>query len=163
MFCLDYAAAFFVHYAMASRCSESTQSHPLFAFTSGGLSGATAAIALYPFDIVRMTTIAPGASHFAFSTIPFMSAYLGLYFLQPLSERRKKPLKTKVGWALGATSVAAAVEFPFDRAKHSIAGSLRSAAAANALRIPLGSALLLAYDQILSSSQPSKAATSATG
>jgi hypothetical protein len=113
MFCLDYmhAAAFFVHYTVASRCSESTQCHLLFTFTCGGFAGATTAIALYPFDIVRMTNNCcpgkPGMSHFAFSTIPFMSAYLGLYFLQPLSERRQKPLKTKVGWALGATSAAA--------------------------------------------------------
>mmetsp|Transcript_1590 Transcript_1590/g.3373 ORF Transcript_1590/g.3373 Transcript_1590/m.3373 type:complete len:159 (-) Transcript_1590:171-647(-) len=151
MFCLDYACAFFVHYALASPWSEATQAHPAFTFGSGAVAGAAAAIALYPFDIVRQTTVAPGSSHFAFSTIPFMSAYLGIYFMQPYSERQAKPFKTKVGWALGATSVAAAVELPFDSAKISISGTLRSAALATALRVPLGSALLLAYDQILSS------------
>ena len=174
MFCLDFAAAFIVHYQLASRFGISTQSDPLFTFTSGALSGATAAVALYPFDIVRQMTVAPGTSHFAFSTIPFMTAYLGIYMMQPQSERRQKPFKNKLAWAVASTTVAAAVEFPFDRAKHSMAGSLRAAAFANAFRIPLGSLMLIAcvmllinfifvtnfvcsYDQILSAGNDRRA------
>jgi hypothetical protein len=145
MFCLDFAAAFIVHYQLASRFDLSTQSNPLFTFSSGALSGFTAAVALYPFDIVRQMTVAPGTSHFAFSTIPFMTAYLGIYMLQPQVERQQKPFKNKLAWAFASTSVAAAVEFPFDKAKHSMAGSLRAAALANAFRIPLGSLMLIAY------------------
>ena len=158
MFCLDYAVAFFAHCSVASNFSESTQSHPLFTFPAGALAGGIAAVALYPFDIVRQVAVSPGHSSFAFSTIPFMTAYLGMYFLQPHSERRRKPLQEKTLWALGSTSVAAAVELPFDRAKINITGgTLRSAAVANGLRVPLGAALLLAYDQVLSAASSQKA------
>ena len=151
MFCLDFAAAFVVHYNLASRVSESTQSNCMFTFSSGALAGGLSAIVLYPFDFVRMSTVAPGTSHFAFGTVPFMSIYLGCYFLQPITDRQNKPLANKVCWAMAATSLAAVVETPFDRAKISmVGGSLRTAAVASALRVPLGSALLLAYDQILS-------------
>jgi hypothetical protein len=150
MFCLDFAAAFIIHYQLASRVDVSTQSKPVFAFTSAALSGAAAAVALYPFDVVRQMSVAPGTSHFAFSTIPFMTAYLGIYLLQPHDERRQKPFKGKLAWSLAATTVAAAVEFPFDKAKHNMVGGFRAAALANALRIPLGSLMLIAYDQILS-------------
>ena len=150
MFCLDYACAFFVHNLLASRFCDDTQCHPVFSFGSGALAGGAAAVALYPFDIVRQSTVAAGTSHFAFSSIPFMGVYLGIYFAQPLHERRAKPFATKAGWALAATSAATAVELPFDRAKIQIVGGLPRAAAASALRVPLGAALLLAYDQILS-------------
>ena len=53
---------------------------------------------------------------------------------------------------MASTATAAVAELPFDKAKVSISGgSVRSAAVATALRVPLGAALLLAYDQILSS------------
>tara|TARA_B110001452_G_scaffold262573_1_gene262776 strand:- start:682 stop:1182 length:501 start_codon:yes stop_codon:yes gene_type:complete len=152
MFCLDYAVAFVAHYWLASRRSEWLQSHPAFTFSSGAVAGGVAAVVLYPFDIVRMTTVPAGTSHFAFSTMPFMSVYLGLYFLQPREERLRKSLGAKAGWALASTATAAVAELPFDKAKVSISGgSVRSAALATALRVPLGAALLLAYDQILSS------------
>ena len=151
MFCLDFATAFIAHFAVASRVSDELQAHPLFSFPAGAAAGGVAAVLLYPFDIVRQTTVAPGSSHFAFSTIPFMSAYLGIYMLQPRAERQNKPLSTRAAWAMGSTAVAAVVELPFDKAKINITGgTLRSAALANALRVPLGAALLLAYDQILS-------------
>ena len=73
-------------------------------------------------DIVRMSTTPAGASHFAFGTAPFMSAYLGLYFLQPLKDRQSKPLSQKAGWAVAATASAVAVELPFDKAKINMAG-----------------------------------------
>ena len=158
MFCLDFAAAFIVHYQLASRVAISTQSEPLFAFSSAALSGATAAVALYPFDFVRQMNVAP---HFAFSTIPFMTAYLGIYLLQPHNERREKPFKDKLAWSLASTTVAAAAEFPFDRAKHNMAGGFRAAALTNALRIPLGSLMLIAYDQILSAGNDRRASKSA--
>ena len=161
MFCLDFAAAFIVHYQLASRVAISTQSEPLFAFSSAALSGATAAVALYPFDFVRQMNVAPGTSHFAFSTIPFMTAYLGIYLLQPHNERREKPFKDKLAWSLASTTVAAAAEFPFDRAKHNMAGGLRAAALTNAIRIPLGSLMLIAYDQILSAGNDRRGSKSA--
>jgi hypothetical protein len=122
----------------------------MYSFGTAALSGAAAAVALYPLDIVRQMSVAPGASHFALSTIPFMTAYLGLYMLQPQGKRQQKSLQTKLCWALAATTVAAAAEFPLDKAKHAMSGGLRSAALAGALRIPLGSLMLIAYDQILS-------------
>ena len=69
-----------------------------------------------------MSTTPSGVSHFAFGTAPFMSAYLGLYFLQPLKDRQRKPLSHKVGWAVAATASAVVVELPFDKAKISMAG-----------------------------------------
>lgn len=162
MFCLDYAVAFCAHYAIASNVSESTQCHPLFTFPVGAAAGGIAAVLLYPFDIVRQSTVAPGQSHFAFSTVPFMAAYIGIYFLQPRWERDAKPLGERALWAVGATAAAAAAELPFDRSKIAITGgNLRSAAVANGLRVPLGAALLLAYDQILSSTSRRRAALAA--
>ena len=96
MFCLDYAISFVAHYALASRCGDDTASNPLFTFTSGAVAGRIAAIVLYPFAIVRMTTVPAGTSHFAMSTVPFMSVYLGFYFTPPPHERRDKPLSAKV-------------------------------------------------------------------
>jgi len=69
-----------------------------------------------------MSTTPSGVSHFAFGTPPFMSAYLGLYFLQPLKDRQSKPLSHKVGRAAAATASAVMVELPFDKAKISMAG-----------------------------------------
>ncbi len=94
--------------------------------------------------------VAPGTSNFAFSAIPFMTACLSNYLLQPHDERRQEPLIDKLAWSLTAATVAAAVEFPFDKAKHNMAGGFRAAALANALQILLGSLMLIAYDQILS-------------
>ena len=110
-----------------------------------------------------------------------MTAYLGIYLLQvpssscfsklqtpylpqtahvfpqPQSERQQKPFASKLGWALASTTVAAAAELPFDKAKHSISGGLRSAALTNTIRIPLGSLMLIAYDQILSAGNDRRA------
>jgi len=149
MFCLDFAAALLVHYQLAMLVHPSTQSSPFFTFPSGAFSGLMAAVMLYPFDLVRQMTVAPGTSHFAHSTVPYMTVYLGLYLLQPQSDRQKKSLPEKLVWAVGATSVAAAVEFPLDQAKHKMAGSMRSAAMANAFRVPFGSLMLIAYDRAL--------------
>ena len=72
--------------------------------------------------LVVALLLAGGVSHFAFGTPPFMSACLGLYFLQPLKDRQSKPLSHKVGWAAAATASAVMVELPFDKAKISMAG-----------------------------------------
>ena len=108
-----------------------------------------------------MSTTPVGTSHFAFGTAPFMSVYLGLYFLQPLTDRQSKPLSHKVGWAVASTASAVAVELPFDKAKISMAGGVRRAALTSGLRIPLGAALLLAYDQIVTSGSKRRAAHAA--
>mmetsp|Transcript_75087 Transcript_75087/g.125165 ORF Transcript_75087/g.125165 Transcript_75087/m.125165 type:complete len:167 (+) Transcript_75087:179-679(+) len=156
MFCLDYAFAFVAHYGLCHswfRLNLGLPSSPFFTFPAGGIAGAAAAVALFPFDVVRhevLRATGSSASPFAFSIIPFMSAYLGVYFLQ--NERQQTPLSIKASWAFGATSLAAALELPFDRAKISMAGGIRNAAVTNALRVPLGTGLLLAYDKILTSS-----------
>ena len=61
MFCLDYALAFFFH-SLLSRFfldpgSPSSSSTTLIHFPLGAISGIAAAVCLYPFDIVRMTTV----------------------------------------------------------------------------------------------------------
>merc|ERR1740117_689861 len=96
-----------------------------------------------------MTTVPTGTSHFAASTVPFMSVYLGVYFAA--RPHHDGSLRSNAGCALASTAAAAAVELPFDRAKIAITGSVRSAALTSALRVPLGAAPLLAYDQVLSS------------
>ena len=154
MFCLDYALAFFSH-SLLSRFfldpgSPSCSSKTLIHFPLGAMSGLTAAVCLYPFDIVRMTTVGKGASHFAFSTIPFMSMYLGVYFIRDSETRMKEPFMNKICWATAATGLAAVVELPFDTAKINInGGNLKSAAMTSGMRIPLGALLLIAYDQVV--------------
>lgn len=46
MFCLDFAAAFVVHFQLAAMLGPSRQSQPVFSFGSAALSGAAAAVAL---------------------------------------------------------------------------------------------------------------------
>eukprot|EP00944_MAST-04C_sp_MAST-4C-sp1_P000901 g901.t1 len=97
-----------------------------------------------------MTTVGKGASHFAFSTIPFMSMYLGVYFIRDSETRMKEPFMNKLCWATAATGLAAVVELPFDTAKINInGGNLKSAAMTSGMRIPLGALLLIAYDQVV--------------
>ena len=162
MFCLDYVLAFTSHYAFCAVAVDerglalpaSVLSHPLFTAPSGFLSGIVAAVLLWPVDVVRMHSVPAGTSHFAFSTIPFMTAYLGIYFgcQGGADARRRTPLAVKLGYATAATATAAFVELPFDKAKIAMSGgTLRRAAIANGLRVPLGAGLLVAYDQIYSS------------
>ena len=103
-------------------------------FGLGAVAGVGSAIALYPFDIVRMSVLQKGKSHFAFSTIPYMSIYLGTYFT--LRDERGSFLEN---FALANVSagLGAAAEIPFDQAKLNISGSTRMAI------------VLVSYDQIL--------------
>ena len=160
MLCLDYGVAFFAHYHLSRFISddlpnddvggaETRNPHPLLMFSSGALSGVFAAVVLYPIDLVRQSTVPKGHSHFSYSTIPFMTIYLGFYFSQP-GNRRDKSLSEKLTWAVPATTAAALAELPFDKAKIAMIGSLRTAGAAALIRVPLGTALLLIYDHILS-------------
>jgi len=75
-----------------------------------------------------------------------MTGDLGLYFSQ------RDPgagLGGLMGWAVTATTLGCAMELPFDRAKHAMTGGNRGfALASTALRIPLGSMLLVGYDKI---------------
>ncbi|KAG8462948.1 hypothetical protein KFE25_001721 [Diacronema lutheri] len=163
MFCLDFAVSFFAHRGVCF-CSHSLFGFPAtdglacnlplpFALASGAASGAIAAVALYPFDLVRMYTVGPGQSHFAKGTIPFMAVYLGVWSAHknaPGEERR--PLGARFRLALGSTALATLAELPFDLSKHNISGGLRSAAMVSVLRVPLGALLLLCYDEIASGS-----------
>lgn len=162
MFCLDYAIAFFSHYwlskmqkkanTLAETQQKQQQSNNGFIhFAIGATSGLAAAVVLYPFDFVRMTTTTASGSHFAFSTIPYMSFYMGIYFSRPTEPEETQPLATKVVWAVAAAAAASAIELPFDKSKHEMLGSLRNAGLAAALRVPFGALLLLGYDQILES------------
>ena len=151
MFCLDYAIAFFAHTFLCKlslKDSSHASGNPLVSFGFGGIAGTAAAVALYPFDIVRQTTVKTGTSHFAFSTIPFMSVYIGVYFSRKV--KKEESFSTKICWATGATTSAAVCELPFDKSKISISGgSMRTAAVTTAMRVPLGALLLVAYDHIL--------------
>ncbi|KAJ1415195.1 hypothetical protein B484DRAFT_454615 [Ochromonadaceae sp. CCMP2298] len=154
MFCLDYGVAFWAHVAFCQYVTPSTEwdgstaLSPLLTFSSGAFAGAVAATSLYPFDLVRQMTVQPGQSHFALSTIPFMTVYFGLYFMQP-GNRLEAPLSQRVAWGAGSTAIAALVELPFDHAKINMVGGLRNAAVTAAIRIPLGTFLLVGYDHIL--------------
>lgn len=123
------------------------KSNPLVAFTLGSGAGLSAAVLLYPFDFVRMATVGPGQSHFAYSTIPYMGVYLGIWHAgKPWL--REGSFRDRVGLAALATASASAVELPLDRAKVTAAGGLRAAGITALLRVPLGSLLLIAYDTI---------------
>ena len=167
MFCLDYALAFVSHSILCkflisstsstSSSASSNNNNTLIHFPLGAIAGTTAAIALYPFDIVRMTTVGKGVSHFAFSTIPFMSVYLGMYFIRDVETRKNESFVNKMFWATTATGFAAAAELPFDKAKQNISGGkMKTAAVTTAMRVPLGALLLIAYDQILTNTSSKK-------
>ena len=150
MFCLDFAFAFAAHLAMV----RALGSEPDFArgkpsaavLTLGGLAGLASAGLLWPFDLVRMSTVPKGRSSFAFSTVPYMGVYLGTYF----SVRRpEQSFAEKILLAGGAATLGAAAELPFDAAKLSInMGDKRMAAATTAMRVPLAALLLVSYDKI---------------
>lgn len=148
MFCLDYAFAFGAHSTILYFIPGLT--HPTTTFGLGASAGLVAAVALYPFDFVRMSTVPKGSSHFAFGTIPFMSCYLGLYFWQHPTNRTSN-LSDSLCWASLSTAVGSLAELPFDQAKIGMAGGVRGAALAAAMRVPLGSLLLVGYDQIVRS------------
>ena len=126
--------------------AKSSPTAMAWTFGLGAVAGVGSAIALYPFDIVRMSVLQKGKSHFAFSTIPYMSIYLGTYFT--LRDERGSFLEN---FALANVSagLGAAAEIPFDQAKLNISGSTRMAIVTTALRIPLAALLLVSYDQIL--------------
>jgi hypothetical protein len=155
MFCLDYILAFAAHFGVNSlifsqgqKCLErDCRLNPIQALATGAGAGAAAAVILYPFDFVRMATVGPGASHFAWSSIPFSAAYLGLYF----SFRNQASLKSQSAWACTSMVIATAVEVPFDAAKRNMVagGSLRNLIMTAGLRVPLGTFLLVVYDKIL--------------
>jgi hypothetical protein len=150
MFCMDYVLSFAFHFAAskllcrASSGNDVPSSLPLN-LTIGAISGLFSACALYPFDFVRQMSVGPGASSFAYSSIPFTSLYLGFYF----TVRDEDSIASRIGWATVSTSMGCVAEFPFDKAKHSMMqGNMRSAMLAAGLRIPLGAFLLVAYDQV---------------
>lgn len=123
MFCADYLLAFVSHF-IVSKCYHQSFSAPssdvgllTFHCSTGLLSGVFASLALYPFDAVRMTTVPKGSSHFAWSSIPFNTAYLGIYFYK----RDKNDLNSKFVWSVISTTTGAIVEFPFDSAKRNYA------------------------------------------
>ena len=120
--------------------------NPGVTFSVGAVSGACTACCLYPFDIVRMASVSAGRSHFAWSTIPFTSFFLGIYFWRRDVNRG---FSHRFGWALASTGIASAAELPFDYAKLRLMGGIKSAAMASALRVPLGSFMLVAYDHML--------------
>ena len=151
IFCLDFAFAFVLHafgVRMLARqdafCAGTKQ--PGLIFASSAVSGVGSAILLYPFDLVRQMTVPSAHSSFAASTIPYMCVYMGCYF--SIRDERASNLQ-KLGIATGSSSLAAAVELPFDRAKMANAGNMRNAIGTTALRIPLASLLLVSYDHVL--------------
>ncbi|GBG29237.1 Hypothetical Protein FCC1311_054592 [Hondaea fermentalgiana] len=177
MFCLDYALAFAVHYVLCGSRPAAPDANtpatpgsadltgatgeksdggvPRWAreTTAGAAAGLAAAVALYPFDVLRQSAVQRGTSSFAASTVPFMAVYLGIFFTAVPSERPAE-FSTKARTAVAAATAAAVVEFPLDKAKHAIAGGNRGMAlATSAARIPLSAFLLLAYDHMLRAAQ----------
>eukprot|EP00808_Paulinella_micropora_P011737 g48490.t1 len=176
MFCADFVLAFVAHFSLCSIFSgrarklldDATSAKkytlpsermpqdlgvelialqsPVFSFGSGAFAGLVAALGLYPFDFVRKGAVGSARSHFAYSTIPFMSCYLGLYYWQ---RPKHGAFAEKVGWAAASTVLASAAELPLDHAKHNIAGNAKMAAFTSVMRVPLATMLLLAYDEIL--------------
>lgn len=153
IFCLDFAFAFALH-ALGVRAADRRLAfteqgrHIGWIFGSSAAAGLGSATLLYPFDIVRQTTVPSGARYgsFAVSTIPYMAVYMGCYFA--LRDERA-PIARKLAIAAGASTLAAAAELPFDRAKLAISGSARMALLTTGLRIPLASLLLVSYDHVL--------------
>jgi hypothetical protein len=149
---MDYVLSFAFHFGATKlfRCisPETNLSSPSalpLNFAVGTLSGLLSACALYPFDFVRQMSVGPGVSSFAYSSIPFTTLYLGVYF----SMRDEESIASRIGWAITSTSLGCVAEFPFDKAKHSMMqGNMRSAMLAAGVRVPLGSFLLVAYDQV---------------
>ena len=176
MFCLDFAFAFAAHMAMVRwTCTEeifstdrltldgtnappshssvgektaTNRSRIPVVFGIGAVAGATSALLLYPFDLVRQFALkGEPRSHFAYSTIPFMCVYTGTYFWW---RKPQAKFSEKLAWAAVATTTATIAELPFDHTKIAVnAGSVRLAVITSGLRIPLASLLLVAYDQIL--------------
>ncbi|KAI8844087.1 hypothetical protein BJ741DRAFT_660149 [Chytriomyces cf. hyalinus JEL632] len=148
MFCLDFLTTFAFHYII-KRVNEThtridTES-ALFHYTSASASGLLSALILYPFDLVRIATVPTNQTTFAYSTIPFSTVYLGLYF----SNRDATSVESRFQWALTSSLLGVCVELPFDKAKW---GMFRNARAGSALlttglRVPLAMALLLVYDE----------------
>jgi hypothetical protein len=165
MFCLDFAASFFAHRFFVF-ATHSAAGYPRadglganlalpYALVSGAVAGTVAAVALYPFDLVRQFTVQPGQSSFAKGTIPFMAVYLGVWShwknrTEADGSEARRTGASRFRLALGATAAATVAELPFDLSKHNISGGLRSALMVSLLRVPLGSLLLLAYDEIAS-------------
>ena len=147
MFCLDYGISF-ATFLLLTRYKPLYKYHnsPFFLFPCAALSGSVSAMVIYPFDIIRQATVPKGKSTFAFSTIPFTSIYLGLYMWQ----RDPSSLVSQCKWAIISTCIANVVEFPLDSSKLSISGgNMYRAITISALKIPMSSFLLVAFDFVL--------------
>ena len=152
MFCLDYFLSFFAHsginYFLVNGKGEKKISNlaPFHSVSTGALAGTFSALALYPFDFVRMSTVPKNVNHFAFSSIPFTALYLGVFF----SLRDHTSLKSQIFCACGSMTLGTLAEIPFDSAKKSMvaAGNVRLLLLTAGLRIPLGSFLLVVYVKI---------------
>mmetsp|Transcript_17793 Transcript_17793/g.35157 ORF Transcript_17793/g.35157 Transcript_17793/m.35157 type:complete len:202 (-) Transcript_17793:557-1162(-) len=127
-----------------SAVSASTLTREAFV---GSVAGLTAAVALWPFDALRQSAVGGmSRASFAWSSMPFAAAYLGIFFSLAPPEREVS-LQARACVALGAAFAATAVEFPLDRARLAIAGGHRRLAVFSAAaRIPLSALMLVAYD-----------------
>ena len=142
MFCLDYFLSFAAHLGITYVINLGDKKeerkyvlHPIQAFATGSLAGLTSALILYPFDFVRMATVSEKASHFAWSSVPFSTCYLGIYF----SFRDHESLQSQSLWALISMVAATAAEVPFDKAKQNmVAGGSARMLAVTAVHKGLG-------------------------
>ena len=143
IFCLDFAVAFTSHYYLLDGFQTFVHHpKPLHQFSLGALAGLSSALVIFPIDVVRHST-SPQKS-FAWSSITFTSVYLGLYF----SFRKETPA-SQLGWAALSSTLAVIAEYPLDYAKRNMFGHSSLAYLTNAMRIPLATALLFSYDQII--------------
>ncbi len=120
MYCLDYALALLAHSQLcrlwpAPRAEERGRSAAAaFQFAAGGAAGLLAAAVLAPFDVLRQQTVPRGASAVAWSTVPYMSVYLGAFHaLRPASaapgHTSEKPASTSLASTVLAATAASAL------------------------------------------------------
>ena len=83
MFCLDYLFSFISHASLVYiGVGHENLSKPKYSYSLGAVAGFMSAFGLYPFDLVRQTVLkGTGHTHFAFSSIPFSTLYLGFYLI----------------------------------------------------------------------------------
>ena len=112
MFCLDYALALSAHAQLcrlwAAPSAEERGRSAAFHFAAGGAAGLVAAAVLAPFDVLRQQTVPRGASAVAWSTVPYMSVYLGAFHaLRPASALSAQGSERPASSALASTVLAA--------------------------------------------------------
>lgn len=147
MFCADYISAFIFHFGINYGLWKCGEEKIINSYGHGALSGLLGALAIYPFDFVRQGAITSGKAQLIhnLATVPYATAFFGLYFHQ----RDASSLKSQATWAVISASLAVFAELPFDKAKREMMGSRKAVIFANSLFVPFGALILVLYDKAL--------------